>query len=211
MSSVKLRKRARVKRLRSSIRPRWAVLISGRGSNLGALLNLAADQQAEIVGVFSSSDSAYGMKRARRRGFRCEVIPRAGKKLDYLLLTRRLRELQVDHLFLAGYMRLLPADFVKDWSGRIVNLHPSLLPQYPGLESIRRAYDEAADIGCTVHIVVPEVDAGPLILQHRVFESAKVSKMKYDQVEQRVHLREQLSVCRVMERWNSRYLSAHSD
>ena len=198
---AKLRSRNLAKRPKSSTKARWAVLISGRGSNLAALLEVAAQERAQIISVYSSSRKAYGMKLARRAGVPVRLIPRREKKLDYSALSAELKAQGISHIFLAGFMRLIPTDFVSDWADQMLNLHPSLLPAYPGLNSLEKAFADSADIGCTVHIVVPEVDAGPVLIQRRVIEGAKTKKMQYEDVERRVHLIEQISVSQAIERW----------
>lgn len=196
-----LRSRDLEKSHKSFTNARWAVLISGRGSNLAALLEVAKAERASIAVVYSSSRLAYGMKLARRQGVPAHLIPLKEKKLDYSALSQTLKNQGVSHLFLAGFMRLLPESFVNEWKGRMLNLHPSILPAYPGLESLEKAHRDGADMGCTVHIVVPEVDAGPIVVQRRVIEGAKVRKMQYEETERRVHLVEQLSVSQAIERW----------
>jgi phosphoribosylglycinamide formyltransferase 1 len=145
------------------IRNRWCVFISGTGSNLGALL----DRRPEVdIGlVVSSNPQAYGLVRARRAGVPVWVMPRP---TDWNQVTNTLRDSNIDWIFLAGFMKLLPPEFVEQWSGKIINVHPSLLPNYPGLKSIEKAYEAKHPLGVTVHHVIAEVDAGPQILQRRV-------------------------------------------
>lgn len=140
--------------------PKWAVFISGRGSNLQALLDQSA--LMPIQRVYSSKSSAPGLLRARRFGVSTQVLP---PKIDWNHLHEELVSAGITHLFLAGFMKLLPADFVHRWEGRILNVHPSLLPAYPGLESFEKSYRDGAAMGVTVHVVTPEMDAGPRLFQ----------------------------------------------
>jgi phosphoribosylglycinamide formyltransferase 1 len=177
---------------------RWAVLISGRGSNLSSLL----DYQDEIpIGlVVSSSVTAGGLWRARRAGIKTSLTPMTAfttktgeqkQRIDWAKLTELLRSNGVTHVCLAGFMKIVPLKFVQDWEGRLINLHPSLLPEYPGLESIERAHKEQADIGVTVHFVNEEVDAGKVISQRRCLKKHEVSRYSLGLTEFLVHVTEQ--------------------
>jgi phosphoribosylglycinamide formyltransferase-1 len=151
-------------------RLRLAVLISGRGSNLQALIDACAapDYPAEIVLVVSNKADATGLFRAAKAGIPHRTIshrePDFEGKLDAALRAER-----AELVCLAGFMRVLSADFVARWPDRIVNIHPSLLPAFPGLDTHRRALAAGATAaGCTVHFVRAAVDAGPIILQAAV-------------------------------------------
>jgi phosphoribosylglycinamide formyltransferase-1 len=156
-------------------RKRIAVLISGRGSNLQSLLDAAADDgyPGEIVIVVSNRADALGLERARRAGVCALVIDhrRFGKAEDGRrafenALTRALEDARADLVCLAGFMRILSPDFVARWSGRLVNIHPSLLPAFKGLDAHARMIAAGVKIaGCTVHFVSTEMDAGPIIGQ----------------------------------------------
>jgi formyltetrahydrofolate-dependent phosphoribosylglycinamide formyltransferase len=148
---------------------RVAVLISGRGSNLQALLDAKQDAY-EVALVVSNVPDVEGLERARRAGVEAIVIDHKpyGKNrdaferdVDALLIERK-----IDIVALAGFMRVLTPFFVRAWAGRLVNIHPSLLPKYPGINTHARAL-EAGDTehGATVHLVVEEVDAGEIIGQ----------------------------------------------
>lgn len=141
---------------------RWAVFISGTGSNLGALLDLRSEVDIRLV--ISSSKKALGLLKARRSGVPTLVLDRP---INWKQLLEKLNQYSINAIFLAGFMKVVPAEFIKNFSGLILNLHPSLLPEYPGLESIKRAYEDQANMGCTIHHVVPEVDAGPIIRQKK--------------------------------------------
>jgi phosphoribosylglycinamide formyltransferase-1 len=148
---------------------RVAILISGRGSNMRALVEQADGY--EVVLVASNKPQAAGLDYARQAGLPTWTWDSSitSKQAFEAALTRVLRDHRVGTIALAGYMRLLSADFVAQWQGRIVNIHPSLLPLYPGLDTHARvigAGDRTS--GCSVHIVTDEVDAGPVIAQAQV-------------------------------------------
>lgn len=153
---------------------RVAVLISGSGSNLQALIDAAshADYPAEIAVVISNKDDAYGLERARQAGIRTEVLRHKAfpsREAYDAALHELLESYRIEIVCLAGFMRILTAGLVEKWNGRILNIHPSLLPAYRGLHTHERALaDGAKTAGCTVHYVVPELDAGPAILQAEV-------------------------------------------
>jgi phosphoribosylglycinamide formyltransferase-1 len=147
------------------------VLLSGRGSNFDALAaSVAAGRipNAEISIVVSNRETAQGIEKARARGIEARVIPSKGLERDAYdrLVVAALREKNVDLVCLAGYMRLLSPYFVKEFPQRILNIHPSLLPAFPGLESQRQALEHGAKFsGCTVHFVDENLDAGPIVMQ----------------------------------------------
>lgn len=153
---------------------RIGVLISGRGSNLEALAQSCAAGRipgAEIALVVSNREGAPGIDRARAIGISARVIPSKG--LDRETYDRQvaaaLDEARVELVCLAGYMRLLSPFFVAHFPGRILNIHPSLLPAFPGLEAQRQALEHGVKwTGCTVHFVDENLDAGPIVLQATV-------------------------------------------
>jgi len=156
-------------------RKRVAVLISGRGSNMSALIEAAKakDYPAEIVLVVSNRMDAAGLARAREAAIATAVIDhrpfRDDREAFERALDDELREYRIDIVCLAGFMRLLTPWFITRWSGRILNIHPALLPEFKGLDTHRRAL--AAGVkrhGATVHFVVEETDAGPIISQQSV-------------------------------------------
>jgi len=153
------------------MKKRIAVLLSGRGSNFEALAESVAAGRipnTEIALVVSNREGAQGIEKARARGLETCVIPSKGLEREAYdkLVVAALKEKKVDLVCLAGYMRLLSAYFVAAFPGRIVNIHPSLLPAFPGLESQRQALEHGAKFsGCTVHFVDENLDAGPIILQ----------------------------------------------
>jgi phosphoribosylglycinamide formyltransferase-1 len=153
---------------------RTAVLISGRGSNLQALLAAARDPAypADIALVVSNRPDAAGLALARDANVTVVAIDhkafatRADFDAD---LDRTLRHHDIDLVACAGFMRVLTAGFLSAWEGRIVNIHPALLPLYKGLDTHARALADGVRIhGCTVHFVVPEIDSGPIIVQAAV-------------------------------------------
>jgi phosphoribosylglycinamide formyltransferase-1 len=184
---------------------KWGVLISGRGSNLAALLELGSEIDIRVV--ISSSTTAPGVLRARRAGVSAEFFPRDGKKLDWVALDRRFSEYGVTHVFLAGFMRIVPAAFLEKWAGRVLNLHPSLLPTYPGLDSIARAYADHADLGVTVHEVIEDVDAGKMICQRRSLNAGEVHEYSLDASEFYMHVDEQRIVKEAIRSFNSQHLA----
>jgi phosphoribosylglycinamide formyltransferase 1 len=147
------------------------VLLSGRGSNFEALaLSIEAGRipNADIPIVISNRDNAPGIDKARARGIEAHVIPSKGLEREPYdrQVVAALRAKNVDLVCLAGYMRLLSPYFVKEFPQQILNIHPSLLPAFPGLEPQRQALEHGAKFaGCTVHFVDENLDAGPIIVQ----------------------------------------------
>src|SRR3984893_5312064 len=150
---------------------RIGVLLSGRGSNFEALADSAAAGRipdAEISIVISNREDAPGLRRAAERRIPARVIPSKGVEREAYdrLVVAALNEARVDLVCLAGFMRLLSPYFVAAFRGRILNIHPSLLPSFPGLESQRQALDYGVKFsGCTVHFVDENLDARPIVLQ----------------------------------------------
>jgi phosphoribosylglycinamide formyltransferase 1 len=151
-------------------RLRLGLLISGRGSNLQALIDACAapDFPAAIVLVISNKPDAAGLVRAKRAGIATSTISHREPGFEDAL-DGALRGAAVELVCLAGFMRVLSADFVGRWHDRLINIHPSLLPAFPGLDTHRRALEAGVKVaGCTVHFVRAEIDAGPIILQEQV-------------------------------------------
>ncbi len=151
-------------------RLRLGVLISGRGSNLQALIDgcAAPDFPAEIVLVISNKADAAGLARAKAASIPSSVISHREPGFE-AAVGDALRDAGVELVCLAGFMRVLSADFVAKWRDRLINIHPSLLPAFPGLETHRRVLASGAtETGCTVHFVTAALDAGPIILQEKV-------------------------------------------
>ena len=156
-------------------RKRVAVLISGRGSNMAALIEAAKDSAypAEIVLVVSNVPDAGGLRVAEAAGIVTEVVDHKPFGKDRAAFERALQAVLEKHdieiVCLAGFMRILTADFVGRWQGRMINVHPALLPQFKGVDTHRRALEaKVKQHGATVHFVVPEMDSGPIILQDAV-------------------------------------------
>lgn len=154
---------------------RVAILISGRGSNMAALIDAAkaADFPAEIATVISNRADALGLEKAAASGIKTKVIEskpfgkdRAGFEA---VLQRALDEENIELICLGGFMRLFTAEFVQRWYGRMLNIHPSLLPSFPGLDPHGQALQAGVKLsGATVHFVIPETDAGPIVMQGAV-------------------------------------------
>ncbi len=153
------------------MKKRIGVLLSGRGSNSEALADSVASGKipnAEIALVLSNREAAAGIERAKSRGLASRVIPSKGLEREVYdrLVVAALHEAKVDLICLAGYMRLLSPYFVAAFPQKILNIHPSLLPSFPGLEAQKQALDYGVKFaGCTVHFVDENLDAGPIILQ----------------------------------------------
>jgi phosphoribosylglycinamide formyltransferase-1 len=152
---------------------RLGILISGRGSNFQAIANSIRDGRldAEIAVVISNRESAAGLQVARERGLNAIALPSKGldRTVYDRMLIDELRRNAVDLVCLAGYLRLLSADFIQAFPQRILNIHPSLLPAFPGLDAQHQALAHAVKItGCTVHFVDEQLDSGPIILQAAV-------------------------------------------
>lgn len=149
-------------------RLRVGVLISGRGSNLRELIAASSDAAypADIVFVLSDRPEAFGLAHASAAGIPAAIVPHGERTQFAAAAGRLLDEHRVDLVCLAGFMRVLDAGFVESWRDRMVNIHPSLLPAFPGLHPQRQALAAGVRFtGCTVHFVRPEVDAGPIIAQ----------------------------------------------
>jgi phosphoribosylglycinamide formyltransferase-1 len=152
---------------------RLGVLLSGRGSNFEAIADeVAAGRiEAEIAVVISNRPEARGLEAAQRRGLPAVSIPSKGldREVYDALLVRELKARGVDLVCLAGFMRLLSASFVRAFPRRILNIHPSLLPAFPGMDAQKQALEHGVKItGCTVHLVDEFLDAGPIVLQAAV-------------------------------------------
>lgn len=152
---------------------RLGILLSGRGSNFEAIAdNVAAGSiDAEIAVVISNRPEAPGLASARRRGLNAVAIPSKGldRMIYDAMLVAELRKNNVDLVCLAGFMRLLSAVFIREFPNRILNIHPSLLPAFPGLDAQHQALAHGVKIsGCTVHFVDEDLDAGPIVIQAAV-------------------------------------------
>jgi phosphoribosylglycinamide formyltransferase-1 len=154
---------------------RIVVMISGSGSNLQTIIDQIhrSDDAAQIVCVISNKPDAFGLQRAREAGIPHVCVDSqstSGDRAAYdKLLVTTIEEYQADLIVLAGFMRILSDSFVNQYLGRLINIHPSLLPKYKGLNTHQRAIDNGdTEHGVSVHFVTPELDGGPVILQAKV-------------------------------------------
>jgi phosphoribosylglycinamide formyltransferase-1 len=164
------------------MKKRLGILLSGRGSNFEAIADNVASGKinAGIAIVISNRPEARGLEVARQRGLNAVCIPSKGldRTIYDGMVVAELKKHSVDLVCLAGFMRLLSADFIREFSQRIVNIHPALLPSFPGLDAQHQALEHGVKItGCTVHFVDEYLDAGPIILQ------AAVPVLDHDSVE----------------------------
>jgi phosphoribosylglycinamide formyltransferase 1 len=154
-------------------KPKIAILISGRGSNMAALLDAIRDGRldAEAAVVVSNVEDAAGLMKARERGIETLVISHKGRaREDHdREIVAELNRRDVSVVCLAGYMRLLSAFFVRSFENRILNIHPSLLPAFPGIDAQRQALEHGVKVtGCTVHLVDEQLDHGPIVMQQSI-------------------------------------------
>lgn len=174
---------------------RVAVLISGYGGNLQALIDACRDDDypAEIVLVVSNKADAYGLERAKKNNIPALFINHKDFKTREEFdneIHKKLLEYNVEIVCLAGFMRLLSAEFVNKWQGRMINIHPSLLPEFKGANAVEDAFNAGAKkTGCTVHYVIPEMDAGEIIVQREVdiLPDDTVAKL-YEKIHKQEHL-----------------------
>lgn len=155
-------------------KPRLAILISGRGSNFAAIHEAITrgELAAEIVAVVSNRPDAAGLELARAWGYPAFAIDHkafASRDAHERAVLAVLRERRAEWIALAGYMRKLTATFIDPYRGRIVNIHPSLLPAFPGVDAQRQAFEHGVKVtGCTVHLVDETLDGGAIVIQHAV-------------------------------------------
>lgn len=155
-------------------RLRIGVLVSGGGSNLQSIIDHceAGDIEGDVVAVLSNKKDAYGLRRAKRHGIHAKFVDPGdyGSRESFdEELASILKDHGVDLVCLAGYLRILSASFVSSFSGRIMNIHPALLPAFPGLKAQQQALEHGVKVtGCTVHFVDEHVDHGPIIIQKAV-------------------------------------------
>lgn len=175
---------------------RCAVFISGSGSTLQSLLEM--QHQIEIALVVSNKASALGLKKAKRFGKRCLIVQ---SPIDYQTLHRQLLEFKIERIFLAGFMKLIPADFVAKWQGRILNIHPSLLPYYPGLDSALKSWQDQSDMGVSIHQVNDRMDEGQIFLQQRSQKAPFCHENGFDKSETYLRRTEQHLLRELALRW----------
>lgn len=151
-----------------------AVIISGRGSNLQSIIDACADKNfpARIELVISNEPGVYGIERAQAAGIKTEIVHHKlypSRREFEEALSETLQKHKIDLICLAGFMRVLTPDFVSKWEGKMLNIHPSLLPDYPGLHTHERVLAAGEkESGCTIHFVTPGLDEGPTLIQKRV-------------------------------------------
>lgn len=175
-------------------RLKTGVLISGSGTNLQALIDAcaASDFPAEIVLVISNRADAGGLERARRAGIATRIIPHKeylSREAFDAAVDTALRTAGVEFVCLAGFMRLLTPGFVNQWRDRLINIHPSLLPDFKGIDAVEQALAAGVNTtGCTVHFVRPEMDTGPILLQTEVpIKAGDTSESLHDRIRQAEH------------------------
>ena len=175
------------------MKKRAAIFVSGSGTNMENIAKKAGAGKlsCDIATVVCDNPGALALKRAEKLGLEAFVIERkkfASKPEFEARITEHLKQKKIDVVLLAGFMRILGPEFVRNWQGRIINVHPSLLPKYPGAQAIRDAFEaQEKETGVTVHFVNEEVDRGPIILQRRVPIEAKDT---LETLEARVHAAE---------------------
>lgn len=145
-----------------------AIFISGGGSTLQTLLEM--QHQIDISLVVTNKKISVGCLKAKRFG---KKIVYLDKKVEFLDVHEVLLAHRIGWIILAGFMKLLPANFVELWKGKIINIHPSLLPHYPGLHAIERSWCDHSKMGVTLHQVIPQMDAGPILLQQTALNQSE--------------------------------------
>lgn len=171
---------------------KWALLFSGRGSNLEALLKYYSESWKHPPLLITNNENALGREKAKKFGLESFVF----KAKDFQDLDSFLQNQNVECLFLLGYMKILPPRFLSFWSSSVFNLHPSLLPAYPGLKSIERAYEDRAEIGITIHRVSEGVDEGQILVQDKVFAFEDYKHLSLEEVKSLVHSKEHQMICK---------------
>jgi phosphoribosylglycinamide formyltransferase 1 len=190
---------------------RLGILLSGRGSNFEAIADAVEDgriSNAEIVAVISDVPDAPGLNRALERGLNAFPIPRAGstRREHEARIGKILDSAGVDLVCLAGYLRLLSPEFVRRYRHRILNIHPALLPKFPGLDAQRRALEAGeAQTGCTVHFVDEGMDTGPIVLQCSVpvlsGDTVETLSARILEEEHRIY---PAAIARILESWSAK-------
>jgi formyltetrahydrofolate-dependent phosphoribosylglycinamide formyltransferase len=184
--------------------PRWAVFISGYGSNLQAIFDAQSRgliEKGTVQLVVSSSAEAYGVERAQKQGVPAIVTPyldyakSSSKKIDWDRLHQQLINYKIEWIFLAGFMKIIPSSFIQHWKGRMLNLHPSLLPKFPGLNAIEKSYQSGEAMGATVHFVTAELDGGPILIQKVAIPKKDLTSWTLEEAKEKLHkLEHQITV-----------------
>ena len=180
------------------------VLVSGRGSNLQAIMDRIADGflPLEIAVVISDKEDAFALERAGMAGIKNVAIPRKGcasKEEFEAKITAELQAAGCELVVLAGFMRILSADFVNTWEHKIINIHPAILPSFPGLHGQKQALDYGVKVaGCTVHFVDAGTDSGPIILQKVV---PVMDDDTEDSLSERILVQEHIAMPEALKLW----------
>ncbi len=158
-----------------------AVMISGQGTNLEVFLQ--NKEKFQDIFVVSSKPNAYGLTRAKNHKVPTMILE---KEINWENLNQELQNRNIDLIFLAGFMRIIPKSFVEKWQGKLYNLHPSMLPKYKGLKAIEQAIKAKDDVGVTIHEVVPEVDSGKILLQEIAIPQTQLANLTLEDATKRV-------------------------
>jgi phosphoribosylglycinamide formyltransferase-1 len=181
---------------------RWAIFFSGRGSNLNKAIHFS--DQRIVLGLTNKKNS-LGRFRLKRAGIPCVVMD---APIDWAKVDSVLRQNKITKIFLLGFMRLLPGTFLKRWQEKIFNVHPSLLPLYPGTHSFDRSFEDHKDVGVSVHHVIEQMDCGKIILQKKILDASQSQWPSKEQAQLLLSATEQRLVERSMsfygglKKWN---------
>lgn len=167
------------------IKKNLAVFVSGFGSNLNIFLE--NKKRFKTLLVVSSNPKAYALIRAKNHQVESWILDQL---IDWNKLRKKLHERNIDLIFLAGFMKILPAHFVEHWKNRLFNLHPSMLPKYKGLDSIKKAYEAKDDIGVSIHHVTARIDTGKIVDQQLAVTSKEIPDISFEQATKKVHQKE---------------------
>ncbi len=167
------------------MREKWCVFISGTGSNFRALLDMKSTLNVNLL--VSHKNQVVGLMRAKQYGVPSLILD---NPINWEELSKKLNTFGITHIFLAGFMKIVPASFIQEWGSKIFNIHPSLLPLYPGLKSIERCFSEKGNLGVTIHAVTEGVDEGPVVQQKRMsllgdLESTKIQVHRNEHIQMR--------------------------
>ncbi len=171
---------------------KWALFFSGRGTNLEAILKKYSTSWKSPPILVTNNPKSLGIEIGKKFNLEIHILE---KPINYLNLHEILKNQNVDRIFLLGFLKIIPASFLSEWHNRIFNLHPSLLPLYPGLKSIDRAYEDKSAIGVTIHKVTEGIDQGEILLQKQVFKMNGFDHLSLEEVKSMVHSIEHQLVC----------------
>lgn len=171
---------------------KWAIFVSGRGSNaIQFILDSCLSGSEEVKLVLSSKPGVIALQRAKRCGVMTITLD---KTIDWDNVSKVLESYKINRIFLLGFMKIVPTEFLSRWQGRIYNLHPSLLPLFKGKDAIQRSYLSRSSMGVSVHHVTPGMDEGEVIKQKIVISREQKKVMNFDQIADRIALAEQILV-----------------